>query len=395
MVYGLNMRRLRKLFSLANLTASKPRGQIATFLLLLIAVVLIFALATANMGKTVTTSTTLDNATDSATLLLGSQLATKSYQLWRSFGEKTQKCKSTGFLGGFLGMIFAAIATILSCIGGCFGLVAMMAIGAAAGAAGGAIGGTIAGTGALQGAIQGAIIGAAIGAGGYAGVGPADPGVVAGSGFPGAMVAPLTAGETIAGVAGATLAVGTSVFNAAVQQQMTADAFAAAAKALNGLPERDQVRESVFLNAFVQTVDDPNRTADPSGVGGCFWPNKWDIKGDPFDANGNSNTAETIPCFEYWFDRRVNQLKQGVPPIHDAVAAFLDGPLATFQTAAERTYTPYNCGAGSGGGGGGCTPMPPSEVCQGGQCGLVSDGCGGFINCSSWDTSGNCGDTGD
>ena len=352
------MNRLRKLISIANVTAQKAGaagGQISTLLLLAIVAALIFALATANMGRTVTLATTQDNATDSGALLLGSQLATKSHGLWKSFGEKEQKCKTTSWLSTIFSIILAVAAVVTGQVYG-LGLVALMLVGAAAGAAGGALGGQLGGTGALQGAIQGAITGAAIGAGaaagselgGALGATPATAaetalGVEMGLGvitsFPSAL------GATIGSVAGGAMAVGSNVFNQYVQQQMVSDAIASAAKALNGLPERDQFRENVFLTVLAQTLDDPNRT-----TGACYWPVKTEVTGDPFDANGNGNVQETISCFEYWFERRVATLKEGIPAARAPIEAFLGGPLATFQAAAERTYTPVP---------GSCGPPPP------------------------------------
>ena len=71
------MRRLQQLCSLANLTRSRnAMGQVATFLLLITAGVLIIALATANLGQVAVHSTRVANAADSAALRLGSSLAT-------------------------------------------------------------------------------------------------------------------------------------------------------------------------------------------------------------------------------------------------------------------------------------------------------------------------------
>lgn len=380
---GLHMRRLSTLLSLVNLTRHRahPRGQIATFLLLGLVAVLVFAIATANLGQLSLTTIKASNAADSAALLLGSQLATKANQQWQTLGERIEKCKRTGFLGIVLAIVFAVIA-IASCVyAGCVGLGVYMAVGAAGGFVGGAIGGAIVhGTleGALVGALQGAMIGAAIG-GGYAGI--ANPSGFAGAGGatlevgagaaagPGAgtgglmTVAPLApipaggtllAGSTISStglVASGTLAVGGGLYSGAVQEQMTSDAFTVAAKGISGLPELDQIRESVFLNALALTVNDPNRTAkDEHDTAACYWPTPVDdvgkvqVIGDPNDADADGNKTESIPCFEYWWDQRITKLKEGIPQLQADVEAFLNGPMSTFETAAETTYL------GSGGG---------------------------------------------
>lgn len=350
------MRRLRQVMSIANLVARTRRGQIATLLLLAIGAALIFALATANMGRTVTLTTTQDNAADTGALLLGSQIATKSHSLWKSFGERESKCKTTSWLSTIFSALFAIALQFVPGLQGW----TLILLSVAAGAAGGALGGALGGTGALQGAIQGAITGAAIGTGGAVGgqlggalgATPATAaetalGVQMGLGvitsFPSAV------GATIGATAGIGAAVGSNVFNQYVQQQMAEDAITQAAKALNGLPERDQFRENVFLTVLAQTLDDPNRTTEA-----CYWPVKTAVTGDPFDANGNGNTQESIACFEYWWERRIATLKEGIPAARAPIEAFLNGPLAAFQAAAERTYMP-----GSGSCGGPPPPPPP------------------------------------
>ena len=384
------MRRLRRLISIANLRARRAgtQGQITTFLLLMIAAVLIFVLATANMGRLTTTATTVANAADSSALGLGSQLATKSHALWEAMGHKTQKCKSAGFLGIILAIVIAVVAIVIAYYAGPAGgaffawavqnAALVIGVGAIGGAVGGAIGGGIEGgwSGAGWGARQGFAIGAAIGGGivvgGTAGGAMATealaPSLLPAYELAAAYAAAYSLGATIGGIAGGTLVIGSSIYNQAMKEQMLSAAFSAAVKALNGLPERDHFRESVFLRALTQTVSDPNK-AD----GTCHWPGPVAASGDPFDTDGDGNLTEQIPCFQYWWDRRVAQLKAGVPELRSIAEDFL-GDMATFRTAAEATYKPGTCAT---------RPPPPPP----GSCGDTI--CNGSDTCSN--CPGDCG----
>ena len=148
-------------------------------------------------------------------------------------------------------------------------------------------------------------------------------------------------------VSGMALSTAGSMYKSAVELQQTSDQFAVAARSLRGLPEKDQFREGIFLSVLSQIVDDPNKTN-----GACHWAqpvsadpidNSRTIQGDPFDANGNGNTTEQIPCVQYWIDRRITKIKQGVREIGVQTQQFLDpagGPLATFQTQTEAVTQP-------------------------------------------------------
>lgn len=387
--------------------ARRPRGQIATFLLLGLVAVLVFVIATANLGHLSLTTIKASNAADSSALLLGSQLATKANQEWQTLGQRIEKCKRTGMLGVVLAIVLAVLAVALCPVTACTSLGMFMLVGAVAGAIGGAIGGAIAGTGALQGAIQGAMIGAAIGGGASAiGGGPvAGPGgtevgflgmeelgtltLGAGEAIP--------AGATVVGgsvttgivsvpgaVAGGTMAAGSSIYSGAIQEQMTSDGFTVAAKGISGLPERDQIRESVFLSALSQTVNDPNKTDNTTTTdrieGACFWPTPVDevgkvvVPGDPNDADADGNKTESIPCFEYWWDQRITKLKEQMPQLQADVEAFLNGPMSTFEAQAEATY---------GGGGSRCG----DSVCD------FDENCGWASQCPA--DCGSCGGGGD
>ncbi|MBI3319011.1 MAG: hypothetical protein HYZ89_00260 [Candidatus Omnitrophica bacterium] len=318
------MRRLKVLLSIRNLLMKRrtqPRGQIATFLLLILGGLLIIALATANLGKLSLATLKASNAVDSAALLLGSELATKANILIHTKGldGQVENCKNTGMLPVVLSITMDPII-------------------------GGFIGGLIVEgdlNGAFAGALQGIQIGAAVGGGVIAG------GIV-------------TGGNPIGMAIGGAVALTSSVYNAYSQEQRSIDNFTEAVRRLRNLAERDSFREQVFLQALTQTVNDPNRTADaknPNDTAACYWPTPDDpvgnvvIPGDPGDANANGNNTESIPCFEYWQDQRTTKLQQMLPQLRKDVQAFFDGPMSTFETAAEATY---QVGGGSSCGDGTC-----------------------------------------
>lgn len=290
------MNRLRQLISIRNLTVKRSAGgQIAIFLLLAVGVVLVFALATANLGAVSTTAIRMDNAADAAALDLSSELATRSNMLYDALGGTEGKCQRTGILPVFLAVVFAAIITIAT--GGAGGPLGAMMIAAAAGAVGGAIGGAILHgnlKGALQGAIQGAAIGAAIG-GAYAGVGAAFGTPVSWAAPSGAVIS-TTILSTTAAAAGAAFSGASSIYAAAVKEQVNAKSFAMLAKALNGLPDEVRLRESAIFQAMSQVVDDPNRVPDR------------------LDSDEDGDVQALVPAFQHFWTEHLQTVRAGVTP---------------------------------------------------------------------------------
>jgi len=347
----------------------KPKGQVTTFMLLMIGGVLIFVMATANMGQMSLNSTRIANAADSSALMLGSQLATKARVLGESLGKpgapKDKRCMKTGSLSLVIAIvvavvvavaawyaapaIIAAAAPIIGTIAaGTATTVATVAIttaaGAVGGAAGGALGGSIAGTGAATGALQGAQVGAAIGAavgggmaagGEMAGFGGAEVEVGAEGAGLGSGTAPISTGGTLGGaplvagstmavpaaVAGAGLAVASNLYTASVQDQVRAAAFAKVSKLLSGLPEFEQFREGTMFSAFIQTVDDPT-----------FVPDTTD-----FDEDGK--TDDQISAFLHAWEQRLIGIIATLGPLTQDVQAFFNGPLTAFNNVAKATFT--------------------------------------------------------
>lgn len=328
-----------KKFSLSNVKEDKPRGQIATLLILIIVVVLIFILTTVNLGQLSLYSTNLSNVADSSALYLGSQLASRANQISQSLvnscGDPMKCCKKGGFgglFGAIIGAFIAIVITVATWGWGAYGAFAIAA-GFIGGAVGGAVGAATAGTSVMQGAFQGAMIGAAMGAAAYAGA--------AGFGAESTLFTPVSAGDGIAAqAAGSTvfwegsqayvlsttlipstigavgvgaLSTGASIYNAYVADQNQAAAFAAASRMLNGLPDYDRFRESVFLQAFSQTVDDPNKDTDFD------------------DLNGNGNVNEKVPHFLSWWEIRTGGLKAIIPFLKDKTNSFFYGDLVAFK----------------------------------------------------------------
>ena len=323
-----------KKFSLGNLKKDKPSGQISTLLILMIVVILIMILTTVNLGQLSISTTNLSNVADSSALYLASQLATRSYSLYKALGNSTKQCQSAGLASLVFAVILAVVAVVITVVSwGAGGAPAwaLVAAGAAGGAVGGTVGAAYAGTSILQGAIQGLMIGAAIGSGAGSG---AATGAEAGA-------SNLTAEEVIglaemqatglaneAGVAaaskiatysaigatsGGTLAVASSSYNAYVADQNQSAAIAAASQSLNGLPDYDLYRESIFLQVFSQTVDDPNKDTDTR------------------DLDGDGKIDEKISHFLYYWDDRIKYLKGVIPTLKSITDNFVNGTLEDFK----------------------------------------------------------------
>ena len=335
------LKNIRNSTSLNNLKKDRLSGQIATLLILVITGILIFTLVVANIGQISNYATNLSNAADAASLYLASQLGTRAYQysasLMNSCDNPVKCCVKTGLASVILAIVVAIVAIVLTCLtgigGAAFGALfsgtltttatmTIVAAGVIGGAIGGAVGGAIAGTGVLQGAIQGAMIGAAIGGGVAAGVsGGLSVAAEVSLANPGVLIATASY-ATVGAVLGVTLAAASSIYSAYAKDAMLGDAMAAAVKALNGLPDQDRYRESIFLQALSQTVDDPNKVQDT------------------VDSDGDGNTEEYVPAFQVWWDNRIEVLKanSNVDPAgaRDRIEAFLgtnNTPVAEFEDA--------------------------------------------------------------
>jgi len=349
----MTINKLRETTSFKHLSCGNNRGQIATLLILIIVVMLIFVMATVNIGKLSLTATNLSNAADFSSLYLASQLATKAHglsqTLFGSCDNYLRCCVRGGILATILAIVGAIVAIVLSVFTfGAAGMayLALMGAGALGGAIGGAIGGGIVqGTfsGALTGALTGAAIGFAIGgavAMGYAGVAYIAalnaPTAAAGLGTSALASTLIAGGSTIANLGigagigaigayamvGGVVAVtsGASIYNAYVKDQMISEAMQAAAEKLNGLPEYDTYREGVLLQAFSQTVDDPELILDTK------------------DLDKDGDTTDKVPRFlDVWDTRSTNYITYVIPVWQSLTANFIT-TLNDFVTFAKTQY---------------------------------------------------------
>lgn len=387
---------MRRLTSFKNLLKSGDcKGQIATLLIMLTVVLLIFVMVTMNIGETSLMSTRIANAADAATLSLASQLSTKARQLAEGLKNSdasdtsyTKACSNTGMAAIICAIVLVIIAiVILVCSWGsgapASAKLIILAVSIVAGAAGGAAGGAYAGTGAWQGAMQGAIVGAAIatiyigagcpgmtesttltGAGEAAGFGSAGElgslsgagggsagagsggltgfGEAAGYGSAGELGSLGGAGAAGAGAGGGTVASGATTmstfgasmgwtsapiipaaggggamfqgaltlastgYNQSVQDKIAEKQIDLFVKMMENANERDRMRESAFMTALSQIVDDPNMSADQ------------------VDSNFNGNTKELVSDFQIWVFNRLNYLGSLVGDCITPINSFFD-----------------------------------------------------------------------
>jgi hypothetical protein len=332
---------LHKITSLSNLAQPCLKGQVATLLILLMVVVLMFILVTINIGNIADLSTMLSNAADTATLQLASKLATKSHQiseaLEKACDNEEECCQKTGLLGTILAIIFAIIITILT-----WGSAWVVAYAAIAGAVGGAIGNAIVyGTweAAAMGAIQGAIIGASIAAGAQMiggmisptqAVGDAGWGAFEAAGglmFPTeAMTAAQLAMQTVMMSYGlpfsAFIIGGSAIYNESVNQKMKSTALKKFGEGLNGLPEYDRIREAAILTGLSMTVTDPNKEEDV------------------YDIDGDGDRNEEVTAFENWYYKRISNIRKHLIELYkDAITHLRSDFLIPYRDYVKSLYT--------------------------------------------------------
>ncbi|MFH1691002.1 MAG: Tad domain-containing protein [Candidatus Omnitrophota bacterium] len=344
------IRGMKRLTSFRNLwKVGNPRGQIATLLIMLTVVLLIFVMVTMNIGETSLMSTRIANATDAATLSLASQLSTKARQL--AHGLKNSEAKDTSYtkacnpsgaaaiIIAIVCIIVAIVIFVVTCGSGAIASAKLvfLAMCILAGAVGGAIGGAYAGTGAWQGAFQGACIGAAIGSicialpttttatGVSEGVVGAGDTLVFSEGATigtaeGAMAVP--AGATLTGVGGGAavmsvpmsgglmlqgaLCLASAGYNQHVQEKVAEKQIDLFVEMMANMNEKDRMRESAFMTALSQVVDDPNMSADA------------------VDSNLNTNTSELVSNFQIWVFNRLNYFGTLVGDVITPINGFFD-----------------------------------------------------------------------
>ncbi len=369
--------------SLRNIFNSHPSGQITTLLVLIMVIMLIFVLVTVNMGRVSLQATYLANAADSAGLALASQLGTKAQQLYKAMG-KIEDCKRVSWLPMIFAIIGAVIAVIVTFGGAATTLPALFAacaanlgnmaitIGVAAlgGTIGGMAGAAAGGTSIREGAVTGLAVGIAVGcafiaagsmvtitspgasvnAGSSAKVLTAGGKTVAGNllidseiGYTCAVVT--STGQIVSGVvvsavadtlltaslglAAVGIAAGNKLYEYNKQVQATEDFYSDLQKNLAGMGEYERFREGTFFAALIQVVDDPRSTSYDKEVD-CDGDGKRDI-GDPLDTDGDGDLGEEIPCFQYSWYKRTEEIRMNFSELRDRIELFFSTTMKDFS----------------------------------------------------------------
>jgi hypothetical protein len=343
--------------SIKNFINARSSGQIATLLILVMVIMLIFILATVNIGSTSLKTITITNAADAAGLYLASQLGSRAQQLFTALGA-IEQCESVSWLDTILAVVFAIVLVIVTVGAGAATLPALFAalgqnlvgcvvMGAIGGAAGGAVGGAIGGEDVGKSALAGASVGAAVGAGlSIGGAAMTGAEVFAPAGMmcdAGAYLstpvwaAPLSvmAGGAVIGAAAASPMYNAYYIDNSGPYRVKKD-FKELAEALSGMPDEDRIRESTFLLAFIQSVDDP-RVTSHSRVVDCDGDGTRDV-GDALDTDSDGDFNEEISCFQYWYYQRAEDLRVNFGNLRAVVDTFFNVTLANFITYAEGLY---------------------------------------------------------
>jgi hypothetical protein len=306
---------LKKISSLRHLKSSPARGQIATLLILFMVAILIFILATANIGTTTITSMRVTTAADTASLQLASGLATMAHQGYISLGNAFEKCRHTGILAYVVGALAAIALIVVTIFVPEVGLwldglsaPALIALFAGLGALAGGISlglATHSWSGAWRGAYQGAQVAAAIG-GGVAGslsnfaAGGAQQAAGAGlnsfMGVSDAGIKIVQAGAQLSAAAAAsaiTLAIvggAAQIYSAIQADKRVGDGLR---KSIRQIPDSYiALREGVFYTALSQIVTDQHTVTDVN------------------DIDGDGDSAEQISAFDQWFYDRTQAFKE-------------------------------------------------------------------------------------
>ena len=357
---------LRKISSLNNFKSNPLSGQIATILIIIMVAMIIFILATLNIGNVSFKTTKIANAADSTALYLASQIATKAHYIYHALGDRYHYCVKSGLLGAVLAFIVTVILVVLQQ----YEVIAWAwyAIAAAAAVAG-AIGGAFTNNDPLKGAAMGAVQGFAIGAA-FALVGPGI-GEAVGSGLESAGIiegtvtlsGSLASAASIGAMAVGALFTGAVMYNQSLNEKRGGENLATFSKQLSGLPQYESTREGVFLNAFYKVVDDPNNT-DPNILNTCnaesittssgIVSTCAGIQGDPSDLDGDEKTDEKTSCFDYCWYNHVEDLKKTITSYEDLITNFFQDYLARFYESAlsflpqmDRSEIECSCGSGA------------------------------------------------
>jgi len=346
---------LRKLSSFNSLKYNSLSGQLATILILLMVVTIVFILVTLNMGEVSFKATALSNTVDSGVLYLASQLASRAHYFYHALGDSYSHCVRGGLLAVVLAVVFAVVALVITICcppvgaavwNGWALYLASAGIVIGAGAAGGAIG-NVAIQGDINAAGAGAIMGAKIGLAVFMIGGPDMPIIPVVNTSPAIIASKFTIGpEALAILNAATYVggIGAIAYNTYAADRRVSKTMSALNRQLNGLPEYESMREGVFLNVLDQAVDDPTMTDPGKNVvcGYDTYNEDGSVKdvavnvpgGDPLDLNENGNFNDKISCFEYWWYNHVETLKASIVSYRGFIDNFFTTSLIPFYERA-------------------------------------------------------------
>ena len=297
----------KRIMSLANLDCGCVSGQIATLLVFLLVIVLVMALVTINLGQLANWAMDLSNAADAAVLTITNQLATYAQTLYEAMGNQDEICN----LGGIFQVLLLVISVVIGMFTGIgFILTALLAGGVLAAARGIYYGSADA---ALSGFLDGVAFAVVC--------------------YGGALAGPALG---IGAAGGAIVAGASATANWVIQDRMKVEAIEEASRQLNGLAKEDQIAQGAIYTALISIVNDPNTIQDY------------------FDSDGNGDTQELVPYFQFWWERRIEWMKSnsGTLAITTAINAFLEGavkPMITYLDG-DATATPPVVGALENGG---------------------------------------------
>jgi hypothetical protein len=98
---------------------------------------------------------------------------------------------------------------------------------------------------------------------------------------------------------------------------------------INSLGDWDGLKEGTFLNALSKVVDDPNDTGTVGAPKDCYINGvAVPVIGDSYDSDGDGDTAESVPCFQYWEERRLQALKDANEDAYGFVTDFWSDMIA-------------------------------------------------------------------
>jgi len=148
--------------------------------------------------------------------------------------------------------------------------------------------------------------------------------------------------QTIGSAANMALTAGSGLYRASKVQDSLSQAMRQYARQISGLGNNESIKESIFLSALSQVVDDPQKTDanfssacngqqnDLNGDG-IITEDEKDKGGDPCDSDGDGDIKESVSYFQILWDRRLRALKAATDEDFEFVEDFWDDDLSNFK----------------------------------------------------------------